>query len=96
MGFTFLKQRRKISELGLEKSNAKLLPVNAIVITARGTVGEVRLLGEAMAFNQTCYGLTPTSNMSCYYLFLALRKAITQIKAVSYGTVFDTITYEKF
>ena len=76
-GIYVLETEEKISELGLEKSNAKLLPVNAIVITAKGTVGEVRLLGEAMAFNQTCYGLTPTSNMSCYYLFLALRNAIT-------------------
>ena len=94
-GVYIFETEEKITKKGLEKSNAKLLPTNTVIITARGTVGEIRLLGEPIAFNQTCYGLVP-KDISCYYLFLALRDAITQIKAVSYGTVFDTITMKNF
>ena len=32
----------KITELGLKNSNTKLLPEKTVVITARGTVGEIR------------------------------------------------------
>lgn len=95
-GVFILETAEKITQEGLDHSNAKLLPQNSIVITARGTVGETRLLGETMAFNQTCYGLIPKNNLESYYLFLFLRHIIKEIQAMSYGTVFDTITMKNF
>lgn len=95
-GIYVLKTSENISEKGLNHSNAKLLPKNTIIITARGTVGEIRFLGEPMSFNQTCYGLIPKNKLSEYFLFISLRYAIIQIKALSYGTVFDTITMRTF
>ena len=89
--------QEKITELGLRKSNAKLLPQGTIVITARGTVGEIRVLGEPMAFNQTCYGLIPKNKSTdSDFLYYALKNAINKMKALSYGTVFETITTRTF
>jgi type I restriction enzyme S subunit len=95
-GLFILETAENISQEGLDHSNAKILPQNSIVITARGTVGEIRLLGDAITFNQTCYGLVPKNDMNSYYLFLSLRRIIAEIKALSYGTVFDTITMRNF
>jgi len=95
-GIYILETAEYISEEGLNHSNAKILPQDSIIITARGTVGEIRLLGEAISFNQTCYGLIPKDNIGAYYLFLSLRHTLHEIKALSYGTVFDTITMKTF
>jgi len=80
----------------LNESNTKLLPKDTIVITARGTVGSMAMLGEPMCFNQTCYGLTAKEGVDQTYLFFALKASIANIHSVSYGTVFNTITMKSF
>jgi len=95
-GIYVLDTAERITEEGLNNSNAKILSQDSLVITARGTVGELRLLGEGIAFNQTCYGLVPKDQKDAYFLFLSLRHIINEIKALSYGTVFDTITIKTF
>lgn len=43
--------------MGLNNSSTKLLHKDDIIISARGTVGEVAMIKYEMAFNQFCYGL---------------------------------------
>ena len=50
-----------ISIEGLKNSSTKLLSKGDIIISARGTVGVVAVLGREMAFNQSCYGIKPLS-----------------------------------
>jgi len=85
-----------ISTIGLKNSAAKVLDKDTVIITARGTVGAVCMLPEAMAFNQTCYGLVATQSTDPTYLYYALRASLGKIGAVSYGTVFNTITMRSF
>lgn len=54
----------KISAVGLAKSPARLLPIGATIISARGTVGKLALVGTAMAMNQSCYGILPRDGKS--------------------------------
>ena len=86
----------KITKSGLNNSNTKLLPQETIVITARGTVGEIRLLGDNITFNQTCYGILAKEEMSQFFVYMLLKASIGQMKALSYGTIFDTITINTF
>jgi len=88
--------QESISELGLEKSAAKVLGKDTILITARGTVGAICMLAEPMAFNQTCYGLVAKQNTDPAYLYYALKVSLRAITAISYGTVFNTITTTSF
>ncbi|MEC9491692.1 restriction endonuclease subunit S [Flexistipes sp.] len=85
-----------ITQEGLKNSAAKLLEKDTIVITARGTVGAMCMLAEPMSFNQTCYGLVAKSMVDQHYLYYALKNALNQIRSLSYGTVFDTITMKSF
>ncbi|GAB3197082.1 restriction endonuclease S subunit [Pontibacter aydingkolensis] len=48
---------KSITEKGLNESSTKLLNKGQLIISARGTVGEIAVLGTDMAFNQSCYGL---------------------------------------
>jgi len=85
-----------ISSVGIQNSAAKVLNKDTVVITARGTVGAICMLGEPMTFNQTCYGLVANDNTDPSYLYYALKATLGQIRALSYGTVFDTITMKTF
>jgi type I restriction enzyme S subunit len=85
-----------ITDDGLENSAAKLLPKGTVVMTARGTVGAVAQLGRAMAFNQTCYGLIPEDTLDNAFLFYALKATLAAMRALTYGTVFETITTQTF
>jgi type I restriction enzyme S subunit len=87
---------RSITKAGIENSNAKIFPKDTLIITSRGTVGKLALLGEPMSFNQTCYGLIAKKHMIPLFLYYKLRDSIDKILSASYGTIFDTITTKTF
>jgi type I restriction enzyme S subunit len=91
-GTYILDTGRKITKPGVESSNAKLLPPNTTVITARGTVGNYCLLAESMTINQTNYGIKGKEEYTDIFIFLTMGNLIQILKQHSYGTVFDTIT----
>ena len=86
-----------MTEAGKEASNAKILPEGTVVVIARGaTMGRIAQLGEPMTFNQTCYGLNTNDELLDDYLYYVWQYVFGQVQAVSYGTVFDTITMKSF
>ncbi len=86
----------KISELGMQKSSTKLLPVGTTIITARGTVGKLALVGTPMCMNQSCYGIRGLEGFGPYFNYFNLREAITTLQRNTHGAVFDTITTQTF
>lgn len=90
------KTREHITDHGLANSSAKIMPAGTIVITARGTVGALCQLGQEMSFNQTCYAIVPKDGMDSNYLYYALKGSVKQMKSLTYGTIFDTITKKTF
>ncbi len=48
---------KHITELGVKESSTKILEINDIIISARGTVGVLAQIGKPMAFNQSCFGI---------------------------------------
>lgn len=85
-----------ITQKGIEESAAKILQKGTIIITARGTVGVICMLGEPMAFNQSCYGLVVKPMIISPYFYYALKTTLSKIRSISYGTVFETITTKSF
>lgn len=84
-----------ITATAVSQTKSKPLPTGSVILTARGTVGEVARLARPAAFNQSCYGfragLVPPS-----ILFFSLLGAAERARAVSHGSVFDTITKATF
>ena len=86
-----------ISELGLKNSSTKLLNKNDIIISARGTVGVIAMLGKQMAFNQSCYGIRAKSEFTTNdYIYYFLKDMVDSFLQISHGGVFDTITRDTF
>lgn len=85
-----------ITQEGLENSSTRLLKKGDIIISARGTVGAMAMIGREMAFNQSCYGIRNSELVDNHYLFYLLKNSINELKQNSHGGVFDTITRETF
>ena len=91
------KTEKSITQLGLEKSSTKLLQRGDVIISARGTVGEIATIPFAMAFNQSCYGLRAKKGMvTSDYLYYLIKHNISVFKKNTHGSVFDTITRNTF
>ena len=68
---------RTISEEGLNKSSAKLLPIGTILLSSRATVGECSINKKECTTNQGFQSLIPKENISnefIYYLIQTKRK----------------------
>jgi type I restriction enzyme S subunit len=87
---------KKITEAGLESSSTKVLPTGTTVISARGTVGKLALLGRPMAMNQSCYGIRPRNGYGDNFTYFCLRGKVDELSQSTHGTVFDTITRDTF
>ena len=88
---------KHITELGLKNSSTKLLNRGDIIISARGTVGEIATIPYSMAFNQSCYGLRAKKEIvSEDFLYYLLKHNVRLLKKNTHGSVFDTITRDTF
>lgn len=88
---------KNISIEGLKKSSTKMLKKNDIIISARGTVGELAMLPFPMAFNQSCYGVRPNNKLlDNTYLYYLMKNSVALLKSNAHGSVFDTITRDTF
>ena len=88
---------KSITKAGLENSSTKLLSADDIIISARGTVGELAMIPFPMAFNQSCYGIRAIKSISnSTYVYYCLKDSISELKSKSHGSVFDTITRATF
>lgn len=85
---------KKITQLGLENSSAKIVEENITIISARGTVGKIALTGQPMTFNQSCYALQ--HKVGNYYGYFSTQKLVEALQQRAHGSVFDTITKDTF
>lgn len=96
-GRTVNEAEKSITQLGLDNSSAKVLERGDLIISARGTVGELAQLGRAMAFNQSCYGLRGASGvLTNNYGFYLMKTIVSALRQQSHGSVFSTITRGTF
>ena len=88
-----LDTEKHITQQGLENSPCSLLKKDTVIISARGTVGKLAMVGKEMAMNQSCYGLEFDFP---YYGYLTTKQMLVYLRQNVHGAVFDTITKDTF
>lgn len=83
---------KTITDKGVSNSSTRVLPVGTTIISARGTVGNLALVGVPMAMNQSCYGLLDRRGKNGFYLYFAAEAVVDMLRQRSHGSVFNTIT----
>ena len=87
---------KHITQEGFNNCASHMLYKDDIIISARGTVGALAMIGTNMAFNQSCYGIRGKEGIDNHYLFYLLKTKIAELNANSHGSVFSTITRNTF
>ena len=82
----------KVTQRGIDASSTKILPIGSTIISARGTVGRLALVGVPMAMNQSCYGLRGKQGEKGFFNYFSTRALISVLQQRTHGSVFDTIT----
>ena len=78
--FRILEATKFITDLGLKKSNAKILPIGTTVVAITGaTLGEVSLLEIETSANQSVIGIIPSEQLPKEYVFLWIKFKIDEI-----------------
>lgn len=78
----------RISELGLLKSSARLLPAGTVLFSSRASIGKIGIAARPMATNQGFANLIPSAAVDGLYLAYCLKKFTDEIKALASGTTY--------
>ena len=87
---------KRITQAGVDNSSTRILPERTTIISARGTVGRVALIGVPMGMNQSCYGLFGKLGRLGTFTYFSTRQLVSLLRQRAHGSVFDTITRETF
>lgn len=87
---------RKISELGLQKSSAKMLPANAILMTSRASVGYFGIADFPVCTNQGFISIIPNDDAWRWYLLFNLMSRVEEIRSNAKGSTFPEISRARF
>ena len=90
--------QRTISEIGLQKSSAKLIPVNSIIVSTRATIGRIAINRVPIATNQGFKNviIKDLDRALPEYVALALKKMVPTMDAWATGGTFKEISRSKF
>jgi type I restriction enzyme S subunit len=83
---------KTITQEGVDNSSTRILDVGTTILSARGTVGRVALVGTPMAMNQSCYGIRGKRGAWGYFNYFSTLSLVGTLRQSSHGSVFDTIT----
>ena len=80
-----------ITENGLNACASSRFDVGTVIITARGSIGKLVIVGTPMAMNQSCYAFSPYNNTNVPYLYFLTKQIIEYLKVKGTGSVFKSI-----
>jgi len=87
------KSHRKITELGLEKSSAKMLPVGTVLFTSRAGIGKTAILAKRGCTNQGFQSIVPYSNtLDSYFIFSRTEELKKYGELVGAGSTFVEVS----
>jgi len=91
-----LDSERKITEKGLRKSSAKMVPAETIFMTSRASVGFFALMDYDVCTNQGFINIIPHENEMRMYLLFNLMSRVEEIRSNAKGTTYPEISKGRF
>lgn len=90
--------KRRITELGLKKSSAKLLPKDTILVSSRATIGRVAIAKEETATNQGFKNIIVQDKRKAlpYFIAMCMTSKTEELKMLATGGTFGEVSKSKF
>ena len=83
---------RKITDLGLRDSSARMLPPNSVILSSRAPIGHLVINTEPMGTNQGCKGLVPRSQIEHKFLYYYLSSIVDLLNSLGTGATFKELS----
>ncbi len=83
---------RKITEIGLRNSGAKMLPPGSVILTSRASVGFVAISGVRLSTNQGFQSLIPHKDVNPYLLMYWIQRNRHEFEKRAAGSTFQEIS----
>lgn len=85
--------KSKITELGLKKSSAKLLPTGTVLFTSRAGIGKTAILNSEACTNQGFQSIVPNQSMlDSYYIYSRTNQLKKYAEIVGSGSTFIEVS----
>jgi type I restriction enzyme S subunit len=88
--------RRDISELGLKKSSAQLMPTGTVLFSSRAPIGYIVIASNPIATNQGFKSCSPYLVQVNQYIYCFLKSSVKKIEENATGTTFKEISGKTF
>ncbi len=90
--------QRKITELGLKNSSAKIIPKDSVVVSSRATIGRVGITKIELATNQgfRCIIIKDTNQVLPKFVAFMVTSLVPQMEANANGGTFKEISRTNF
>lgn len=83
---------RKITDLGLRDSSARMLPSNSVILSSRAPIGHLVINTEPMATSQGCKGLIPVNQLQHKFLYYYLSSIVDLLNSLGTGATFKELS----
>ena len=90
------KGKKSITEIGLKKSSAKLMPKGSVLFSSRAPIGYVVIADEELCTNQGFKSVIPNDSTNNLYLYYFLTASKQNAEKVASGTTFKEISLKSF
>jgi type I restriction enzyme S subunit len=87
---------KKITELGLKKSSARLFPANSVMMTSRATIGVVSINRTPSCTNQGFITCVPGNRTSHFHIYFWMLENKDKITSIATGATFKEINKRTF
>ena len=84
--------KRFITELGLEKSSAKLLPANSLLLSSRAPIGYLAINAKPVATNQGFKSLILKDEFDVEFFYYLFKQKTEFIKSFASGSTFQEVS----
>ena len=85
--------QRRITEKGLEKSSAKVLPIGTVLFTSRAGIGKTAILSKEATTNQGFQSIVPKENdLDSYFLYSMTSILKRNAEKVGAGSTFSEVS----
>ena len=85
--------KRKITEIGLRKCSAKLLPINTVVMSSRASIGTPKLTSVELSTNQGFISFLPSFRLNNNFLYYCIEGYLgSYFQIIASGTTFMEIS----
>lgn len=81
-----------ISELGLKKSSATIMPAGTVLFSSRAPIGYIAIAENEVTTNQGFKSVVPKEGVGTAYIFFLLKHLLPTIESMASGSTFKEIS----